>query len=299
MATEHHDAIDGFLADADELLAGGSGAEGLAHRLRADDVPAGTVRWRIERADPEQFTEERITERSDGFWFEGVPVAFEDDADVEPPDEVLCVGPWDSLDRAIGWHPEVLTVLSGDHVHECDLPDRILVEFLLGDEWEIYLPSGAWRTGSDVALPADTEPIATWSNGDDYDFPGGDRTYCLYRFDDLYVAYDDGRLDLFGGFETQDEAVTEWIHHYLTDDIEPLEEIVARLGAGPGDGCSDEEVAAAVDEAVGDLPLEPVCELGGESHYSRAAVEAWWDREGCFAADEILERLASERTAGA
>lgn len=296
MATEHHDPIDGFPADADELLAGGSGAEGLAHRLRADDVPAGTVRWRIERADPEQFTEERITERSDGFWFEGVPAVFEDDADIEPRDEVLCVGPWDSLDLAIGWHPEVLTVLGGDDVHECDLPDPVLVEFLLSDEWEIYLPSGAWRTGSDVALPEDAEAIAAWSNGDDYDVPGGDRAYCLYRFGDLYVADGDGELSRFGRFATQDEAVRKWVDWYLTDDLEPLEKIVARFGLGSDDEHSEEEMTAAVDEAVADgFDPDPVCEIGGKALYSVAAAEAWWDHEGSFSAEEILERLVSER----
>jgi len=291
--TEKHDAVDGFLADADALLAETSGAKGLAHRLRADDVPSGRVRWRIERADPEQFTEERVTERSDGFWFEGVSVVVRDDDD-DGVDEVLCVGPWDSLENAIGWHSEALTVIYGDEVHVCDLPDPVLVEFLLCEEGEISLPSGAWRTGSDVALPADTEPIAEWSNGDDYDVPGGDRSYCLYRIEDLYVASDDGRLSLFGGYETQDEAVKEWIDWYLTDELEPLDDIVDGLGAGLGDEYPADDVDTAVAEAVSGLSVEPVCELGGESLYSVSATEAWWESEGSFTAAKILEHLANE-----
>jgi len=298
MTTEHHDAIDGFLADTDALLAESSDAEGLAHRLRADDVPAGTVRWRIERTEPEQFTEERITERSDGFWFEAVPVAFTDGGDIEPSDEVLCVGPWGTLRSAIEWHPEVLTVTGDDEVDVADLPEGILVEFLSGEEW-VELPSGYWQISSGVAVPEDPEAIAAWSNGDDYGFPGGDRTYLLYRFDDVYVAYNDGILSLFGRFDTQDEAVKEWIGDYLANDVHPLEDIVERFGAGSGDGASDDEIAAAVAEAVDGLPLEPVCELGGEPLYSRSSVEAWWEHEGCMAADEILERLASERDARA
>ena len=123
----------------------------------------------------------------------------------------------------------------------------------------------SWRTGDNVAIPDHATAIAAWSNDDDYGFPGGDRTYCLYRFDDLYVSYDDGTLDLFGRFDTQDEAVKEWIDHYLTDEIRPLEDIVDRFSAGPSHGCSDDEVNAAVTEAVDGLPLGPVCELGGKS----------------------------------
>jgi hypothetical protein len=218
MSTESGESIDAFLVRSGELLRCDA-TVGSATRVAAEDVPPGSTLWRIVRGATEQFTEERVVERDDGFWFEAVPRGFPEDQEA---DEVLMVGPWPSQRAAVEWHPEVLMVEGGDDVEVDDLAKDVMVEFLHYAEGDLFLPSGLWTSGGDVAMPEGVDPIEAWDNGDDYGAPGGDRLYQLFRFGDLYVALDDSQFVNFGRYNDQDQAVAAWASWYLPEGIASL-----------------------------------------------------------------------------
>lgn len=232
--------IDEFLAEVDAAFDRLDVEAAQAQRVHVDDLPAGTVLWRIARESPEPWREERITSRDDGFWYEAAAPA---DGDEDRWDsigacaclgclgcreyvldtEVLTFGPWPTIRSLVQWHPEVLRLFDLDEVSVCGLSHGILAEFLSGTGGDTYLAGESWYIGSGAAVTECAEPIASWDNGDNYAAPGGDRLYHLYRFDDFYVAFDDESFVAEGHFDSEEEAIRAWAESYVPGGFDEYE----------------------------------------------------------------------------
>lgn len=220
--------LDEFLAEVDAVVDQPDVDAAQVQRVLIDELAAGTVLWRIVRASPEPWREERIISRDDGFWYEAAAPAEGDNerADVfgrqeyALDSEVLTVGPWPTVRSLVEWHPTVLVVFGWDDVSVCEVSQGLLAEFLGSDHGEASLPGDLWRIGSGAAVTEAADPIAAWDNGDDYGAPGGDRLYHLYRFDDFYVAFDDSSFVAFGHYDSEEEAIRAWADWYVPGGFE-------------------------------------------------------------------------------
>jgi len=174
-----------------------------------------TVLWENQRGAEQGGFVERLTAVDDGIRYERI--APEEDQAVYPD---LRPAPFPDLAAALAALPDLLLLHWDDEVTALALPAAVIVEHvqLESEVWdeEISLAGKDFVLRGGFVLPIDTDPIDAWSNGDDYDTPGGDRTSLLYRFGTLYLqdGLDRGIVSL-GHHATLDEAMDEWVETYI------------------------------------------------------------------------------------
>ena len=136
---------------------------------------------------------------------------------LQPTFPDLRVGPFANIEEVVAAHPELLLVRYGDDVITCKLSDEDVLKHVDLDDMDV---------GVDVELgersfhsvgfllpedPDDSDPLAAWTVGDDYDYPGGDREIHLYRVGTVSVVWDNGwGWEIFGHHASDQQAFEQW-----------------------------------------------------------------------------------------
>jgi hypothetical protein len=175
----------------------------------------GSILWEIRRCEERGGFTERLARVEGGFQYERI--AGENDQEVFPD---LQPAPFADLETALAALPGLLALTFDDQVTVCGLPDETIVEHLVvehDDGWlEFDLDGRGWVWRGSVALLIDAAPFDSWSNGDDYGAPGGDRTSLLYRFGSYYVVDQADRgIDKLGHHASSEEAREEWVRQTI------------------------------------------------------------------------------------
>lgn len=133
--------------------------------------------------------------------------------------------PFESLEKLAQEKGEVLTVGFEDQVAVCGLDDDEIVLFVRpdmdGDEVYVELGRRTFVSRHQFFIPDDVEAVDSWSNGDNYDYPGGDKTSVLYGFDGLFVVdnWEYGAA-LLGRFGDVEDARNHWIEWHVPGGME-------------------------------------------------------------------------------
>ncbi len=172
------------------------------------------ILWEIHRSPERGGFVERLVRVDAGVQYERL--APEQDQGVYPD---LRPKPFPDLATALKSLPELLDLSLDDEVLICALADDVIVEHLViaddgyAEEFTLAGRSWSWRG---FPIPLDVDPIDSWSTGDDYGWPGGDRTSLLYRFGTLSLVDQlDRGINILGRHETAAEAQTAWVEGYI------------------------------------------------------------------------------------
>lgn len=245
-----------------------------------------TVLWETHRCRERGGFVERLFAVDDGVRYEreGGP-ADEDDED----DLVYDVGRDESYRKMIGDRREVfpdveaaleaqpglLDLFEDDRVTECRLPTRLLVERLrlcqdnIEQGWydPITLADREWDWNGWLAKPCDVSPVASWSNGDRYDRPGGDYWSNLYAFGSLYVLEGaDEPAEIIGHFPNETVAVARWLDS-MPIDAASLRTYLPRL---------DLRDDVDLEEVMADVPEPIALGHGLDAIYDFDELDEWW-----------------------
>jgi len=172
------------------------------------------ILWRVNRADPDPFISEGFVRTDQGVVY--TATRSPEHTSGEQPLTLTSV-PHPDAASAVEAHGGALELKPEDEVPINELPLRLVIEsleledpiddqFLVGDEWWEW--EGLW-------IPMRLPEITTWSNGDFYDCPGGDKFMKLRGRNGIYVVYDDGECYLLDAKYSTDNAALNYFRDHL------------------------------------------------------------------------------------
>ncbi len=174
------------------------------------------ILWRVDRADPDPFVSEGFVQTDEGVIYTATRSPDHAAADMGL---AFTSVPHPDAAAAIAAHPGAMEINPDDVIpinkmplrtviKNLDMEDPVYDQFLVGEEWWEF--QGLW-------IPMSLPELATWSNGNMYDFPGGDRYMNLRGVKGVYVVYDDGDCRLLDKkFRTHRAAIS-----YFNNDLVP------------------------------------------------------------------------------
>jgi len=261
--------------------------------------------WQIIRHTPVPYDSEILVEDEEGIWYR----AFE--AKELTPDGksmMLSTGPWATAKEACDANSGIFDVRSGDEVPTNRLPLSIVfyrIGFSPGCRDYQKIGDDTWIQAGGWWIPDNLPVISSWSTGDSYGMPSGDRRIELWGRDGFYAIYDDGPLIPLG--ESVRDADDAWdayefyVPPSFTEDLiggERWIERKAKLLVSESESVTEPFVSSAECFILEYLEQEALqgyeCLVDGFEMYNEKDLETWWEANRPYLHEQLDEWMAQE-----